>query len=105
MSCTGGNAALWLCLWEAWVGIHLLAAYCSGSLRQLLAPDASRQHAHEVLGQLAQCHPPAVPTSWTAAVPWKLLLFHSCRAALLPVAMGVGPYWVASLSRSWPPNF
>ena len=65
------------------MAVHLLAAYCSRSMRSVLAPAASRED--ELRG------------SWTAEVPWKLLGFHTCRAVVLPLAMGVGPYWVAAL--------
>ena len=89
VSCTGGHAGLWLCLWEAWVSVHLGAAYCSRSMRRALAPKAA--------GLGAGVDKPPDAAHWTAAVPWNLLAFHSARSVAVPLLMGWAPYWVRLL--------
>ena len=82
---------MWLWLWELWVAVHLLAAYCSRSMRSALSPGPDP-------GTLPGLGQDQLQRGWVAAVPWKLLGFHACRAVLLPVLMGFAPYWVAALA-------
>lgn len=82
MASTGGDAGVWLALWELWVGLHLLAVYYLRGLKKL-TPTAHDQGAEG---------------RWTSAVPWRLLSFHLMRAFLVPVGMGFLPYWIVAAS-------
>ena len=91
MSSTGGDASLWLLMWEAWVLLHLAAVYCLRELSTSLssaAPGGGSAGAASGAG--------GGEGGWVSAVPWKLLVFHLSRAVLVPMGMGFLPYWAAA---------
>jgi len=79
----GGDAAAWLAAWEAWLALHLLAAWAEPAalawLQAAGAPGAGAGGARR-------------PAGWGAAGAAGLLAYHVVMALVLPVLVGAAPF-------------
>ena len=89
VSRVGGDAAAWLAAWEAWLALHVLAAWAAPGMLAWLMPLSSPA-AHQDQQLVSQ------PSKVTWSRPWigagGLLVYHAAMVVVLPSLVGIAPF-------------